>query len=207
MSAVNGSGSGIAVMNLREFFHDSVQHALKNQHVEVQAQTEHYLVTVLTRFAHADAYYEPGAEGRSQRPLACLLADALAAPEAGQQRERMQRLGDVSLFMAGFFAQSFARKLVDVDYCIGMGGRAYGYLSESWRGTVRGAVFSVLFAELAAKFQHLVDVLNEVADMAKPATDQDVLRLYEIWLKTSSPRAHRQLQRCGVVPVKTLAHA
>ncbi len=112
MNMATSSGTGIAVVNLQEFFHDSVQHALKNQHVEVQAQTEHYLVTVLTRFAHADEYYERGTEGRGQRPLACLLADALAAPEPTLQRERMQRLGDVSLFMAGFFAQSFARKLV-----------------------------------------------------------------------------------------------
>jgi hypothetical protein len=207
MSAVNNSGSSIAVMNLQEFFHNSVQHALKNQHVQVQAQTEHYVVTVLARFAHADEFFERDVGGRGQRPLACLLADALAATEAGQQRERMQRLGDVSLVMAGFFAQSFARKLVDVDYCIGMGSSAYSHLAESWRGKLRGAVFSVLYAELAAKFQYLVDVLNEVADMARPASDQDVLRLYEIWLKTSSPRAHRQLQRCGVVPVKTLAHA
>ncbi len=65
----------------------------------------------------------------------------------------------------------------------------------------------MLFAELAAKFQHLVDVLNEVADMARPLSDQDVLRQYEIWLKTSSPRARKLLERCGVMPVRALAHA
>jgi hypothetical protein len=207
MTVATDSGSGIAVMNLQEFFHDSVQQALQNQHVEVGAQTEHYLVTVLTRFARSAEYFD-GAEGaRGQRPLANLLAEALEAPEPAQRRERMQRLGDVSLFMAGFFAQSFARRLVDVDYCIAMGGRAYGSLAESWRGKVRGPVFAMLFAELAGKFQRLVDVLNEVADMARPQTDQDVLRLYEIWLKTSSPRARRLLQSRGIVPLDVQAHA
>lgn len=207
MSATDGSGSSIAVINLREFFHDSVQRAMQNQRVELEAQTEHYLVTVLTRFAHADEFFGQGAAGRTQRPLACLLADALAASDAGQQRERMQRLGDVSLLMAGFFAQSFARKLVDVDYCIAMGGRAYDYLADSWRGRVRGAMFSVMFAEMAAKFQRLVDVLNEVADTAKPVTDLDLLRQYEIWLKTSSPRALKLLQSRGILPVNAQAHA
>jgi hypothetical protein len=207
MSAANDAGPNIAVVNLQEFFHDSVQQAMKHQHVTVAAQTEHYLVTVLTRFAHSEQFFGRGTQSRTQQPLASLLAAALEAAEPGLQRDRMQRLGDVSLLMAGFFAQSFARKLVDVDYCIGMGGRAYGFLAESWRGKVRGAVFSMLFAELASKFQRLVDVLNEVADMARPANDQDVLRLYEIWLKTSSPRAHRQLQRCGVVPVNAVARA
>ena len=207
MALATNPGSGIAVMNLQEFFHDSVQQALHNQRVEVEAQTEHYLVTVLTRFARADEYFEGAGHARGQRPLASLLAEALEAPHPEQRRERMQRLGDISLFMAGFFAQSFARRLVDVDYCIAMGGRAYGSLADSWRGKVRGAVFSVLYAELAAKFQRLVDVLNEVADMARPATDQDLLRLYEIWLKTSSPRAHRLLQQRGVVPLAGQARA
>ena len=207
MTDENHSESPIAVVSLREFFHESVQRALQNQHVNVEAQTEHYLVTVLTRFARAEEFYGQDVSGRTQRPLACLLADALAAPEAGLQRQRMQRLGDVSLLMGGFFAQSFARKLVDVDYCIAMGGRAYAFLADSWRGRGRGAVFSTLFGELADKFQRLVDVLNEVADMAKPATDRDVLRLYEIWLKTSSPRAQKLLQDCGIVPVQATGHA
>jgi hypothetical protein len=195
------------MMNLGEFFHDSVQHALKNQHVAVGAQTEHYLVNVLTRFAKSDEYFAGARGTRTQRPLAGLLSDALSAPDAVLHRERMQRLGDVSLFMAGFLAQSFARKLVDVDYCIGMGGGAYAHLAESWRGKFRGAVFAAVFAELAAKFQRLVDVLHEVADMATPVSDQDVLRLYEIWLKTSSPRARKLLLQRGVIPVSTAAQA
>ena len=32
-------------------------------------------------------------------------------------------------------------------------------------------------------------------------TDKDILRLYEIWLKTGSPRAFGILQRLGVAPV------
>jgi hypothetical protein len=198
---------GIAVMNLREFFRDSVQQALHHQHVELDGQAEQYLVALLTRYARAEAYYEGSDGRRTQRPLASLLADALEARGDGVQRERMQRLGDVSLFMAGFFAQSFARKLVDVDYCIAMGGRAYGALADSWQGRLRGSVFALLFAELATKFQRLVDVLNEVADMAKPASDQDLLRLYEIWQKTSSPRAHRLLMTRGIVPVAGKANA
>jgi hypothetical protein len=199
--------TSIAVVNLREFFRDSLVKAMQNQHVELDQQAEQYLVAMLTRFARAEAYFA-GSDGRkTQQPLAWLLAAALESPDAGVQRERMQRLGDVSLFMAGFFAQSFARKLVDVDYCIAMGGRAYGTLAECWQGKLRGAVFSLLFKELAAKFQRLVDVLNEVADMAKPATDVDLLRLYEIWQKTSSPRARRLLASRGILPVPALAHA
>jgi hypothetical protein len=130
-----------------------------------------------------------------------MLAQAAEAPTTLQRDDALRRLGDVSLFIAGFFSQSFARKLVDVDYHIAMGGRAYGTLADSMRGTIRGHSISAVFVELAAKFQRLVDVLNEVAEMAHTHTDKDILRQYEIWMKTGSPRAYHILRKLGVQPV------
>jgi len=198
--------SAIAVVNLREFFHDSVQQALKHQHVDVEDQTEHYVVNVLTMFARSEALYDNDQQTVGLPPLANLLAAALDAPTADQRNQLLQRLGDVSLFVAGFFSHSFARKLVDVDYHIAMGGRAYSSLADSIRSP-RGRAIASVFSELASKFQRMVDVLNDVAEMARPATDKDVLRLYEIWLKTGSPRARRLLSQLGVEPVAVNARA
>jgi hypothetical protein len=191
----------LAVTSLREFFHDSVQTALRQQRVAVDDHTEHYVVNVLTMFARSEELFEKTPEGVRLRPLAHMLAEASEAPTAQRRDETLRRLGDVSLFVAGFFAQSFARKLVDVDYHIAMGGRAYGTLAESMRGSLRGQAFAVVFMELAQKFQRIVDVLNEVAEMAYQHTDKDILRQYEIWLKTGSPRAYGILRRLGVEPV------
>ena len=191
----------LAVTNLREFFHDSVQTALRQQRVAVDDHTEHYVVNVLTMFARSEELFEKTPEGVRLRPLAHMLAQASEAPTPHQRDEALRRLGDVSLFVAGFFAQSFARKLVDIDYHIAMGGRAYGTLAESMRGSMRGQAFAAIFLELAQKFQRLVDVLNEVAEMAYQHTDKDILRLYEIWLKTGSPRAYSLLRKLGVEPV------
>jgi len=193
----NESSSPIEVTNLREFFRDSVQHALRKQHVDVEDQTEHYVVNVLTTFARSDELYEPTPEGPKLKPLAHMLADAADAKTHEQRNSALRRLGDVSLFIAGFFAQSFARKLIDIDYHIAMGGRAYGTLADS----VRTHSTAEMFAELARKFQRLVDVLNEVADASYVHSDKDVLRLYEIWMKTGSPRAYAILRRLGVAPV------
>jgi hypothetical protein len=193
----------VAVTNLREFFHDSVQTALRKQHVAVDDHTEHYVVNVLTTFARSDELYEQTPEGTRLKPLAHMLASAAEAPTPQLRDQALRRLGDVSLFVAGFFAQSFARKLVDVDYHIAMGGRAYGTLADSARSSIRGQAFAAVFLELAQKFQRLVDVLNDVAEMAHEHSDKDVLRLYEIWLKTGSPRAYGILRRLGVEPVAT----
>ena len=191
----------VAVTNLREFFHDSVQTALRKQRVDVDDHTEHYVVNILTMFARSEELYDSTPEGVRLKPLAHMLADASEAASPQQRDEALRRLGDVSLFVAGFFAQSFARKLIDIDYHIAMGGRAYGTLADNLRGSIRGQAFAAVFLELAQKFQRLVDVLNDVAEMAHTHTDQDILRLYEIWLKTGSPRAYAILQRLGVAPV------
>jgi hypothetical protein len=71
------------------------------------------------------------------------------------------------------------------------------------RNSMRGQAFAAVFLELAQKFQRLVDVLNDVAEMAYEHSDKDILRQYEIWLKTGSPRAFAILRRLGVEPVAT----
>lgn len=197
----------VAVTNLREFFHDSMQTALRQQKVDVDAHTEHYVVNVLTMFARSDELYEQTPEGVRLKPLAHMLADASDARSAHERDSALRRLGDVSLFIAGFFAQSFARKLVDIDYHIAMGGRAYGTLADSMRNTVRGHAFATVFMELAQKFQRLVDVLNDVAEMSYTHSDKDILRQYEIWMKTGSPRAYGILKRLGVEPIAVAARS
>ena len=87
-----------------------------------------------------------------------------------------------------------------------MGGTAYGSLSEEVRGTFRGNAFADIYRELAIKFQVLVDVLNEVRDEARGESDRDLLRTYEIWLKTGSRRARKLLSDNGVVPISDARH-
>ena len=79
--------------------------------------------------------------------------------------------------MAGLLARGFSRRLVDVDYHIAMGGRAYGALARSHERRRRLEPARV-FAELAAKFQPLVDALSEIGDAAYVFSQRDILRLY-----------------------------
>jgi hypothetical protein len=69
------------------------------------------------------------------------------------------------------------------------------------RGTFRGNAFADVYSELASKFQILIDVLNEVRDGARKESDVDLLRTYEVWLKTGSQRAEKLLREQGVVPI------
>jgi hypothetical protein len=187
------------VANLTEFFRDSLHSALTNQRVAVDDHTEHYVVNLLTLFARSEELYSRTESGTRVKPLVVMLTEALEARSPCDRQRGLQRLGDVSLFIAGFFARSFARKLVDIDYHIAMGGRAYASLAASLvRGP--GRVLGQVFAELADKFQPMVDALNEVSETSYQHSDRDILRLYELWLKTGSRRSYEILQRLGVDP-------
>ena len=194
------------VSDVREFFRDALQSALDHQHLHVQAHTEHYIVNLLAMFSDTDALFEPDGERSQLKPLALLLAEAANAPDERQRFRTLQRMGDVALFVAGFLAGSFSRRPVDVDYHIAMGGRAYGTLAHApYRGAQR--VLAYVFAELQDKFQPLVDALGEIGEGAAQNSPRDVLRLYELWHKTGSPRAHRTLLKLGIRPVAAGAFA
>lgn len=207
MQADMHTGGVVAATNLAEFFRGALRSALADQRLAVDEHTEHYVVNMLTLFARAERLYESTPDGPRLKPLAQMLADALEATSVAGRELALQRLGDISLFMAGLFARCFSRRLVDVDYHIAMGGRAYGALARSHELSRRPEPARV-FAELEAKFQPLVDALGEIGDAAYVYTQRDILRLYEIWLKTGSARARRLLRGLGVeaAPVATRPH-
>lgn len=188
------------VASLEEFFRDSLDAALVANHVVVERGTSHYVVQLMTLFARSDACYEPADAGARHRPLALMLADAADAASQEERLFALQRIGDVSLFTAGFFAEALQDRAVGIDYYVNMGGGAYRTLATHGRGSTRRAALAEVFAELAAKFLDLVDALNEVRAAARGATDHDLLRMYETWLRTGSPRAGRLLRQAGVQP-------
>lgn len=182
---------------IREFFRDLLSKAMENQRAQVGPFTELYVVNLLHEFLASEALYVQADDGTlQQRPLAFLLKEALE--EEGPARVQMlRRLGDTSLFVSGFFPDSLARRssLVDVDYYIAMGGRAYDAVG-------RYALERSLWDELSTRFRLLVDLLNEVSERTLASTNAGLLRLYERFLKTGSERLAAMLARHGVVARK-----
>jgi hypothetical protein len=190
-------GQVAQVNNLTEFFRDALGKALSSQHVRLDEHTTHYVVSLLTLYSRTEVSHADTRAGQRWVSLADLLAQAGSANTAVEREALLQRMGDVSLFVAGFFAHGFERRLIDVDYHIAMGGRAYGTLANAPISGPRRVLCKV-FGELAGKFQRVVDAIGEISDSARVWSQKDVLRLYEIWLKTGSPRARGLLQQLGV---------
>jgi hypothetical protein len=172
-----------------EYFKELVEGALAHQRISAGELTSFYVVNLLTGFLQ-----QPADAAAEAKPLAVRLVEAFDA--AGmRQRDSLKQIGDLSLFISGFFADSLQRKLVDVDYYVSIGGRAYTALSRH-----ETDAFSQVFAELADNFIGFVDVLSEVSERTSCTSNTDLLRLYERWLKTGSTRSGQLLFERGVVP-------
>ncbi len=173
-----------------EYFKEMVEGALEHQHVSTGEMTTYYLVNLLAGFAHSRCSSAPD----DGRPLGVQLLEALEQGGAAKAAQ-LRHVADRSLFVSGFFADSLKRQLADVDYYVTLGVHAYGLLSYEADSTV-----APVFAELGRRFVSFVDVLGEVSERSALMSNNDLLRLYEKWLRTGSRRDGQLLVERGIVP-------
>ena len=161
------ANAAIDVRNLREFFRDSVHDALLRQHVGVDDHTEHYVVNLLTMFSRSEALFEQ--THRRRRVSA-------ARPDAGGRRRGATRRSTAAARCSGSAmsrcsSRASSRRasragsstsITTSRWAVAPTARSPTPAASGTRGRALGAVF----AELAEKFQRLVDALNDVSEMA-----------------------------------------
>ena len=170
--------------SLDEFFHEVVSDALQVVDLDASEPASWYLVGLLGEMTRARI---------TDEPLGVKLAQPATDP--GERVRTLKQVGDTSLYVAGFFAESLSRSLVDVDYYVGLGQSAYGQLARVFGGQ---RSLTEVYEELADKFPKFVDVLAEVrkrTDLASP----DIGKLYEIWLRTRDEWVEKKLRALGVL--------
>jgi hypothetical protein len=177
--------------SLTDFFHDLIQSAMRTQEVETSEQTEHYLVSLLERFARPDPEW-------NSRPLALHYLESFHETSA-TRCAKLRHVGDTSLFLSGIFMEHLERQLVSADYYMSLGRVAYGHLAatEASRPGLRPDVFG----EMSERFPDFVRVLAEISFEQIFRGERQTIRLYTRWLHTRSPRDARWLIRRGILPV------
>lgn len=197
MAARSDTPSLVTEGNLQAFFHESITGAARSRRLDAGDATLHYLTHLLADYAKTERLFDHTETGPRLRPLAMIYRDALDAPSVAERRLWLQRLGDLALFVAGWFSGRLSRRLTDLDYCIAMGGNAYGYLHETAAGNPRDRALREVFGELAQGFDRFVDLLASITRQAA-GQDEDVLELYGQWLATGSPALGRRLHALGI---------
>ena len=177
--------------DVRGWFHERLLAALDRQNVPAMESTQVYLVELLASFA-VDA-----SRARLGRPLALQLAEAVQAE--GPEKLRLFRLmGDTALYGLGFFEDHLERRGVSRGYVIAMGGRAYRNLESLCAYSRSEAVRQPVYGELASRFDRFAEVFDDVRESTELRTPQDIVRLYERYKRTRSPRLAARLREEGV---------
>ncbi len=188
--------------NLQNYFHDCLNNSLHKHNVQATDYTIIYLTNLLINFTRTENFIDEY-EGRSPvKPLALHYSEALNSTTVYERNIALRRLGDIALFVCGLFSDSLKTKAVDVDYYAAMGGTAYNHLSESHNINESGSVFKEVFHELSNKFVDFADVLSELNDN-QGQSNKNLLRAYEIWVKTGSKKARKLLLDSRIQPIET----
>lgn len=187
--------------SLKEFFRLILGEVASRQHVSLQEVTEFYIVNLLAEFAEVGKVFDKEIEGRrDSEPLAILYHRALQQDREEKIRT-LRRLGDVSLYTAGFFGDSLKDRVVGPDYYMAMGVKAYGAIAE----LSASSNFAGVYRELQQKFRALTDVLEEISARGLCATGPEgAMRVFESYQRSPSGHLERVLVDAGLMPARKL---
>lgn len=169
------------------FFKEVLDEAMQKQDIRISDEAAFYLMGLLITHLKRDAGDDT--KGLGERYRIALL---------GEETELLKAVGDKSLIIAGIWWQSLLKRLLDVDYYIEIGRSAYKKAGESTSKNV-----SEVFEELSENFVDMVNILSEATSCISEAnpSNTNILRMYEVWLRTHSPMIAKKLRELGINPV------
>lgn len=185
--------------SLKEFFRLLLGEAISRQRVTVAEVTEFYLVNLLSEFAAAEKLFVEELNGKKDTEALALLYHRALQQDRDEKIKTLRRLGDVSLYTAGFFSDSLKDRAVGSDYYIQMGGSAYGQLAQLSQHTA----FSNVYYELHQKFGALVEVLEEIAARGMCAAGAaGTMKVFEAYTRSGGEHLEHVLVEAGLVMPK-----
>jgi hypothetical protein len=186
------------LVSVEDFFSDLVQEAIVARKMSTFPLAQNYLVSILGSYIHTNNLYDTHTEdGKLTRDT---LAETFLRAQSANgttKIELLKKLGDVSLYVSGFFADSLSRKIVDVDYYVDMGEAAYGALAQEIKEDTSRKVFK----DFSTRFLEYVDIFETISQKSLAQNDGNILRLYEKYLKTGSELARETLEEKGIVTI------
>lgn len=175
------------IESVESFFTETIDQAIEKRRISAPPLARQYLVSLLNEHLHSQNVNFEGT-------LAEMLLRASQA-EKSARRELLKRLGDTSLYISGFFGDSLKRKVVDIDYYANMGGMAYSQLAADYSQEKEALVFE----DFSRRFLEYVELLTYISQSAFIQSNQDILRLYERYVRTGSELAKDQLIEKGII--------
>lgn len=189
--------------DLKSFFFEECTNIANKQGLNISPLLQSYLGEMLSRFMDVGYLVQESSdpfaqEGQTEIPSLGIELMKGMQSSSFEQLFHMQKVGDLALYIAGFFPGYLDRRSLDLDYFSAVGGQAYQRAGHI-KSTLDAENQLNVYFELAEKFASLTEVLMELSDQKLLTSKEDQLKLYEKWLLTGNPRLSRMLKEAGLV--------
>lgn len=127
----NDSSSGKIILstNLKGFFFEGLSELNKKSLCPVPESIIFYSSDVLDKFSLSEEFFETSEGKVREKILGVKLLEA-SQLNRDEQKKVYKEVGDMSLMVCGYFAESVNKKLVDTHYYAQLGKMAYSHLNN-----------------------------------------------------------------------------
>ncbi len=176
--------------DLDSFFGSLLRDAAQLQNLFASPLAIEYVSKLFVRFADVEAAFFQ--EGVTVPVLADLMQEAREA-ETYRKYSILQKLGDTSLMVSGYFPEALQKRNVDVRYYVQMGEFAYSQLDDL--SERRG-----VYGELSDRFLPFTNLIQHVSVELR-TQDSGPEELLQMYSQSKNPGILRKLQTKGIFPL------
>ena len=125
----SGAKKIILSTNLKGFFFDGLSELNKKSLCPIPESVIYYSSDVLDKFALSEDFFETS-EGKVREKILGMKLLEAAQLNREEQKKVYKEVGDMSLLVCGYFAESVNKKIVDTQYYSQLGRMAYSHLNS-----------------------------------------------------------------------------
>lgn len=126
------------------------------------------------------------------KPLAISFLEAFNENQ-NQCIRKLKSVGDHALYIAGYFAESLNKKIIDVDYYNSLGKKAYAEIYNILGDN--GQVYYSLYND----YNKLLELLTAISFNTMQTGTKNLIKLYDRWLITGSNILEKKLNEMGII--------
>lgn len=115
--------------SLQGYFFQGLAELNKKSLCPVPESVIFYSSDVLDKFSHSEDFFEISQGKVREKILGMKLLEATHLTREEQKRA-YKEVGDMSLMVCGYFAESVSKKIIDIQYYAQLGKMAYGHLNN-----------------------------------------------------------------------------
>jgi hypothetical protein len=175
------------IKSSEEYFFNEFNLAQEKSGIFLCEELKVYLLKLLSDNLTLDTCFD------LNKPFSILFLEALNSDNNPNCFKQLKSLADHTLFLCGYFQESFNKKLVDIDFYTVLSKKAYIELYKISKEKI--------YYKIQEAYQSILDILVEMSFHSMQNNTNNLIKLYERWLNTGSSALEKKLNEKGILTI------